>query len=98
MPSAAIEAFSYDEALSELTIRFVGGATYVYWMVPRAVAAALASAPSRGAFVNAHIKDRFPFRKIAEGEKAPGPAKRRRHGPSPPSLKDRLGASLAEDD
>jgi lysyl-tRNA synthetase class 2 len=95
MPSAAIEAFSYDEALSELTIRFVGGATYVYWMVPAAVAAALAAAPSRGAFVNARIKDRFPFRKIAEAEKAPRPAKRpKRHGAS---LKDKLDASLFED-
>jgi lysyl-tRNA synthetase class 2 len=96
MPSAAIEAFSYDEALSELTVRFVGGATYVYWMVPAPVAAALAAAPSRGAFVNARIKDRYPFRKVGEGEKAPRPAKRLQ--PSAPSLKDRLGASLAEDE
>jgi hypothetical protein len=98
MPSTAIEAFSYDEALSELTIRFVGGATYVYWMVPAATAAALAAAPSRGAFVNSEIKDRFPFRKIAEGARTPRPAKRPKPKPSAPSLKERLGASLFDDE
>ena len=95
MPSAAIETYSYDEALSELTIRFVGGATYVYWMVPATVAAGLAAAPSRGAYVNSRIKDRYPFRKVAEGEKAPRPARRVKR--STPSLKDRLGASLFDD-
>jgi len=100
MPSAAIDTFAYDEALCQLTIRFIGGATYIYWLVPRAVASALASAPSRGAFVNGEIKGRFPFRKIAEGDEAARrPARRRRRGSgSAPSLKDRLGASLSEDE
>jgi hypothetical protein len=98
MPSAAIEAFSYDEALCELTIRFVGGATYVYWKVPAATASALAAAPSRGAFVNSEIKDRFHFRKIAEGTGIRRPAKRPNARPSTPSLKERLGASLFDDE
>jgi len=96
MPSTAIEAFSYDEALSELTIRFVGGATYVYSLVPASVAASLEAARSRGAFVNGRIKDRHPFRRIAEADGTPdrtGPAK-----PATPSLKDRLGASLLDDE
>lgn len=93
MPGAAIEAFSYDEALSELTVRFVGGGTYVYSLVPATVVKALDAARSRGAFVNARIKDRYPFRRIAKAEMAPARAR-----PGRPSLKERLGASLFEDE
>jgi hypothetical protein len=95
MPSTAIEAFSYDEALSELTIRYVGGAAYVYSLVPASVVRLLEAARSRGAFVNGRIRDRYPFRRIAEADKTPdraGPAK-----PAAPSLRDRLGASLDDD-
>ena len=96
MPSTAIEAFSYDEALSELTIRFVGGATYVYSLVPAAMVIGLEAARSRGAFVHARIKDRYPFRRIAEGKKIPAGAKPAKS--ASPSLKEWLGASLFNDD
>jgi lysyl-tRNA synthetase class 2 len=96
MPSTAIDAFSYDEALSALTVRFVGGATYVYSLVPAAVVRELEAARSRGAFVNARIKDRYPFRRIAEAKKAP--ARARPAKPAAPSLRERLGASLFDDE
>jgi hypothetical protein len=92
MPSAAISSFSYDAARSELTIRFAGGAAYVYSLVPAAVAAELAAAPSQGAFVNQRIKDRYPFRKLAGAKSSIA------DGSASPSLKDRLGASLADDE
>lgn len=95
MPSTAIDSFAYDEALAELTVRFAGGATYVYWLVPASIATGLGSARSKGAFVNERIKDRFPFRKIAEGDKAAQPVAPAK--PRPPSLKERLGASLDDE-
>ena len=64
MPSGVIRDSSYDADRHELTVRFSNGRAYVYSLVPAAVAAALAGAPSKGAYFNAHVRDRFPFRKV----------------------------------
>lgn len=61
--SSSVEAVGFDAERNELTIRFVGGGTYVYAMVPRSVFEALLAADSIGAFVNARVKPRFPVRK-----------------------------------
>jgi len=65
MPSHAIRDFSYDAGRNELTISFVAGRGYVYSLVPPAVFVAFAAAGSKGAFHNAHIRDRYPFRRVA---------------------------------
>ena len=62
MPSRAIRATAYDESRNELTVTFVSGRAYIYALVPPDVAAALKAAASQGAFVNAHIRDRYPHR------------------------------------
>jgi hypothetical protein len=73
MASKAIRAFDYDEARNELTVTFTRGPTYVYSLVPPAVAAAFAASPSTGVFHNTHLRDRYPFRKIkAVVEESPG--------------------------
>ena len=64
MPSSAIRAFTYDAGRNELCVTFASGRGYVYSMVPPAVAAAFAASGSKGAFHNAHIRDRYPFRKV----------------------------------
>jgi hypothetical protein len=64
MPSGVIRDSTYDADRHELTVRFSNGRAYVYSLVPAAVAAALAAAPSKGAYFNAHVRDRFPFRKV----------------------------------
>jgi KTSC domain len=72
MPSQAIRGFTYDAARNELTVTFSSGRGYVYALVPAAVFAAFAEAASKGAFLNAHIRDRYPFRKApAAGLTAP---------------------------
>ena len=87
MASKAIRAFDYDEARNELTVTFTRGPTYVYWLVPAAVAAAFAASPSPGVFHNTHLRDRYPFRKV---KAAPGP--------SSGALRELLAASVADGD
>lgn len=93
MPSAAIRSFDYDASRHELTVRFAGGVAYVYSLVPARLVGELEAAPSRGAFVNQRIKDRYPFRKVGEAS-----VRRRAEPVRRLSLKERLGASLAEDE
>lgn len=65
MPSTAIEHISYDETARELHVKFVGGSTYTYYRVPKAVYHAFRAAPSKGAFMNQFIKDRYDYRRHA---------------------------------
>ncbi|MCH1883335.1 KTSC domain-containing protein [Agrococcus sp. ARC_14] len=60
--SSSIEAVGFEPTRNELTVRFVGGASYIYGMVPRAVFDELLAAASKGRFVNQHIKPRYPVR------------------------------------
>lgn len=59
--SSAIEAVGYEPATRELFIRYVETATYVYRNVGPEVFDKLISAPSKGAFVNEHVKPRFDY-------------------------------------
>jgi hypothetical protein len=61
MPSQAIKSHAYDESRNELTVIFATGHGYVYALVPLEVFAAFEAASSKGAFLNRHIRDRFPF-------------------------------------
>jgi len=65
MPSGVIRDSDYDAARHELTVRFTNGRVYIYSLVPAAVASALAAAPSKGAYFNTQVRERFPFRKVA---------------------------------
>ena len=87
MASKAIRAFDYDEGRNELTVTFTRGPSYVYSLVPAAVAAAFAASPSPGGFHNAHLRDRYPFRKVTAGP-----------GPSSGALRELLAASVADGD
>ena len=78
MPSTVIRSANYDAARSELTVVFASGRIYVYSLVPAGVAAAMKTAPSKGAYFNQTIRDRYPCRR----EKSAGL----------PSLKDMLSS------
>lgn len=60
--SSSVAAVGYDDQTNELTIRFIGGGTYVYAMVPRSVVDGLLAAESIGTYVNATVKPTYPVR------------------------------------
>ena len=60
--SSAIEKIEFEELTNRLYVTFTGGRTYTYFGVPRSVYECFLAAPSKGAFLNDHIKDRYSFR------------------------------------
>jgi hypothetical protein len=64
MPSTAIRTLFYEPAKRELWVTFVTGRRYVYTDVPSDVFDAFTTAPSRGAFFNHEIRDRYAFREV----------------------------------
>jgi hypothetical protein len=60
--SSSVAAVGYDEGRHELSVKFVGGDTYVYAMVPPSVYRTLLGADSVGRFVNQTIKPTYPVR------------------------------------
>lgn len=64
MPSTAIADIDYDPQQRCLTVTFITGRVYQYDDVPGDVAGAFATAPSKGAYFNRYIRDRYAFREI----------------------------------
>jgi hypothetical protein len=64
MPSSVIADFEYEPELARLTVTFTTGRIYQYFMVPPDVAASFQDAPSKGAFFNTRIRDRYTFREV----------------------------------
>jgi lysyl-tRNA synthetase class 2 len=64
MPSSVIDNFAYQESRSELIVTFVTGKTYAYVLVPKRVYEDFRRSRSKGNFFNAHIRDRYPTRRI----------------------------------
>jgi KTSC domain len=62
--SSSIASLGYDHEVNALEVEFCNGRRYRYFAVPQRVFEELLAAPSKGAYVNAHIKDRFPFTRI----------------------------------
>lgn len=66
MPSTLIRNTRYDEQSRVLSVWFVpSGERYDYWGVPPELYAEMGRAFSKGRFFNAHIRDCFPYRRIA---------------------------------
>jgi hypothetical protein len=64
MPSSVIANFDYNDDQAQLTVIFVSGRTYRYFMVPPDCVARLAAAESKGGFFNKYIRDKFPCREV----------------------------------
>jgi hypothetical protein len=65
MPSTAIRHFAYDAGRRELLVIFTSGRRYLYGNVPPDLVTAFGTAPSRGAFFNQRIRDRFAYCELA---------------------------------
>ena len=57
--STAIARIEYDDLARRLQVTFTSGRSYTYYNVPRDVYLRFASAPSKGQYFNAYIKDRY---------------------------------------
>jgi hypothetical protein len=64
MPSTAIRDLAYDPATRAMTVTFVTGRRYVYADVAPEVFVAFQTAPSKGAFFNAEIRDAYAYREL----------------------------------
>jgi hypothetical protein len=62
--SSLIRSVTYGTDAT-LTLRFHSGAVYRYFTVPRTTIEAFLAATSKGAYFNRHIRDCFPYRRIA---------------------------------
>ena len=68
MPSTVIRSFAYRPESEELVVEFVTGRRYVYSGVPEQEAEAMRGAFAKGIYFNRRIRDRYPFRQLAESD------------------------------
>ena len=64
MPSTVIADFEYNADQAQLTVTFVAGRIYRYFLVPADCAARFAAAESKGGFFNKYIRDKYPCREV----------------------------------
>ena len=64
MPSSVIADFEYDPERAQLSVTFVSGRAYRYFLVPPDCVDRFTSAQSKGHFFNKYIRDKYPCREI----------------------------------
>ena len=64
MPSSVIADFDYDTERAQLTVTFVSGRSYRYFLVPVDCVDRFANAQSKGHFFNKYIRDKYPCREV----------------------------------
>ena len=62
--SSAIKSLDYDEGAETLEVALTTGRTYLYFEVPRGEYEGLLTAPSMGAYYNAHIRVQYQFKEL----------------------------------
>lgn len=62
--SSNVAAIGYDDASNTLEVEFNNGAVYQYFGVPANLYNLMMEAPSKGQFLNANIKNAFPFSRV----------------------------------
>ncbi|RZL20102.1 MAG: KTSC domain-containing protein [Pedobacter sp.] len=66
MPSSVILSLDYDNERSELSVTYVSGAVYIYKNVPEKTFKHLKAAPSKGTYLNLHIKGKYDYEKVKD--------------------------------
>lgn len=64
--SSSLSSVGYDPETSILEVEFRSGRCYRYFAVPRRFFEELMTSSSMGAYLNSHIKPRFPFTLVDE--------------------------------
>ena len=62
--STNIVSAGYDEASQTLEVEFATGSVYQYFNVGLALYEAFQSAPSKGQFLNANIRNSYPYSRV----------------------------------
>jgi KTSC domain len=62
--SSMMRSAGYDEDLAVLEIEFVTGSVYRYHAVPKRAWTGLMEAGSKGRYFDAHIRDKYPVRRV----------------------------------
>jgi len=62
--SSNVASIGYDAPSQTLEVEFQNGSVYQYYNVPPGIFDAFAKAPSKGQFLAAQIRDRFPFARV----------------------------------
>ena len=63
--SSNVMSIGYDQETQTLEIEFVSGQIYQYFGVPDQVHTQIMRAPSKGQFVHLHIRNFYPFSRVA---------------------------------
>ena len=97
MPSSVIRRFLYDASTRGLYVTFVSGQRYVYEGVPPEVPAAWRAAFSKGEFFAAHVRDRFPYRRLGRDPEPPTEAQPADPSPFGPASPPPAGAGRSDE-
>ena len=62
--SSAIVSIGYDPKAETLEVEFGTGRVYQYYGVPSNLHEQIMQAPSKGQFLNTHIKNFYPFSRV----------------------------------
>jgi hypothetical protein len=63
--SSALHDVTYDAENRILELTFTSGSVYAYHDVPAHIARELLQAESKGRYFHAHVRDHFPFTRVA---------------------------------
>jgi hypothetical protein len=63
--SSMMRSVGYDDVHAVLEIEFVTGTVYRYHAVPRREWTGLMEAESKGRYFDAHIRDKYPMRRVS---------------------------------
>jgi len=62
--SSNVASIGYDPATETLEVEFLAGSVYQYYNVPGNVYESLMRSPSKGGFINAYVKNFYPFSRV----------------------------------
>lgn len=62
--STNIASIGYDEASETLEVEFASGSVYQYYNVPAHLHEQMMMAGSKGQFLNAYIRNAYPFSRV----------------------------------
>ena len=63
--SSNVKSIGYDSRTETLEVQFLSSSIYQYRGVPQHIHEKMMQAPSKGKFLNAYIKNQYPYSRVA---------------------------------